>query len=336
MRSRSPKTWGRLERWTWFSHSVVGLGWLPWHLYFANDRDAYWQMSIVCFSVAVPVALRGLDLIPAIAGMVALVVATHGSKIGTPDLPLLAVVIFMTTLVTTGVHVWRRSQRRIEEQSDLLERQNNRLRELDRSKDEFTANVAHDLRTPLAVALCLTEELSRNKSPQDRQQLDSLAGTLHQLHRQSEELLDFQRFQLGIAQLDRQNTDMRAWLEKYQPGFASMARSRGISFRVATPREPICASIDQVRMETALFNLVSNAFKFTPSGRWVEIRLGSMGECDVSIAVEDGGEGIPPESVERIFEKFQQIDRGPGTHTCGAGIGLSLVKEIVHAHGGRI
>lgn len=336
LRSRSPRTWGHLERWAWFTHSVVGLGWLPWHLYFVNGRDAYWQMSIVCFAVAVPISLRGTDMALALVAMVLAVGATHGSEIGNQDIPLFAVVTFMTSLMTTGVYVWRRSQRRIEEQSALLEQQNIRLRELDRSKDEFTANVAHDLRTPLAVALCLTEELGRDKSPQDIKRLESLAGALHQLHRQSEELLDFQRFQLGIAKLDRQNTNLCAWLEKYQQGFASMAHSRGISLRVAAPPEPIHGYIDPIRLETALFNLVSNAFKFTPSGRWVEIQLQARGERDIVLAVEDSGEGIPPESVHRIFERFQQVDRGPGTHTSGAGIGLSLVKEIAQAHGGSI
>ncbi|MBK8801201.1 MAG: hybrid sensor histidine kinase/response regulator [Fibrobacteres bacterium] len=335
-RAWKPATWGKSERWLWFTHSVVGVGWLPWHLYFLNDRNVYWQMSLVCFAVTLPITLRGIDLPLGLVGVSLAVVATNWSEIGKQELPVLAVVFFMTTMMATCVHVWRRAQRHIEDQSDLLEKQNIRLRELDRSKDEFTANVAHDLRTPLAVALCLTDELARGRSPADRQRLESLAAALNQLHRQSEELLDFQRFQLGIAKLDLETLDVVAWLDKFRPGFSSVAHARGIAFAVVVPPERVFALLDPVRMETALFNLISNAFKFTPSGRNVEIHLETRGHSDVVIAVVDGGEGIANEAIPRIFERFQQIDRGPGTHTQGAGIGLSLVKEIVEAHGGRI
>ncbi|QQS07127.1 MAG: hybrid sensor histidine kinase/response regulator [Fibrobacterota bacterium] len=336
IRSRSARTWGRTERWFWFAHSVVGIGWLPWHLYFLNDRDVYWQMSLVCFAVTLPITLRGVDFFLGLACIFAGVAAFHGQEFGRQDLSVIACVLFMGAIVSSGAHIWRRARQRIEEQAQLLERQNLRLRQLDRSKDEFTANVAHDLRTPLAVALCLTEELAHNQSPANRQQLESLSIALHQVHRQSEELLDFQRFQLGIAKLDLQPIEMGNWLEKFRPGFASMADSRQVSFQMAIPPERIVARIDPVRLETALFNLASNAFKFTPAGKTVGIRLETRFASDFVIVVEDSGVGIAPEDIPRIFGKFFQVDRGPGTHTSGAGIGLSLVKEIVEAHGGRI
>lgn len=335
-RSRSARTWGRTERWLWFAHSVVGVGWLPWHLYFLNDRDVYWQMSLVCFAVTLPITLRGVDFFLGLACILAGVTTFHGSEFGRQDLPVLACVLFMGAIVSSGAHIWRRARQRIEEQARLLETQNLRLRQLDRSKNEFTANVAHDLRTPLAVALCLTEELAHNQSPANRQQLESLSIALHQVHRQSEELLDFQRFQLGIAKLDLQPIEMGAWLDKFRPGFTSMADSRRVSFRMAIPSERIVARIDPVRLETALFNLASNAFKFTPAGKTVGIRLETRSASGFVITVEDSGEGIAPDDLPRIFGKFFQVDRGPGTHTSGAGIGLSLVKEIVEAHGGRI
>jgi signal transduction histidine kinase/CheY-like chemotaxis protein len=336
LRVRVLERCGQVERLLWLAHAVVGLGWLPWHLYLANQRATYWQMSTVCFAVAFPIAVRGVDLLPGLAATALLVAITDGFRLGSPDIPVLGVVVFALWLVAAGTHILRKAHLHIEAQAELLERQNERLRELDRSKDEFTANVAHDLRTPLTVALSLAEDMARETSPTGRGRLDALSDALHLLHRQSEELLDFERLQLGVFRLDRRKVDLRSWLRRFEEGFRSLARARGLDFRLSLPATALWAEVDPVRLETALFNLVSNAFKFTPSGGLVEIGIRPFGESGAALWVQDEGEGIPGDALGRIFDRFQQVDRGPGTYTHGAGIGLSLVKTVAEAHGGRV
>lgn len=330
---------GSWDRWIWPVISMAGLGWLPWHLYFANHGDSYWQMSVVFFAMAFTVAIRGVDLIFAIPLVAGCVAATEWESFDKSMVPLLAVVLITLWVAATGMHVLRDAQRRIQEQTRVLTRQNERLKELDRNKDEFTANVAHDLRTPLAVALSLVEDMSRSGlSVAEERRVGSLGEALRQMRRQSEELLDFQRFQLGVARLDRRDVDLGGWLARFEEGFTSMAHSRGLTFQVVLPGGGVdlVARVDPVRLETALFNLVSNAFKFTNSGGHVEVHLRRHGVSGIAIAVMDDGEGIPVDALERIFERFQQVDRGPGTYTAGVGIGLSLVKEIAEAHGGHV
>jgi signal transduction histidine kinase/CheY-like chemotaxis protein len=331
------KRFGSLDRWFWVCLCALGMVWLPWHIYFLNDRAPYWQMSIIFFCLAISLAIRGVDLLPTLAIGILAVVASNGSNFNRHDFPLVAVATITMWLVVTGVHTLRVARRHIEDLARQIQKQNDRLRALDRGKDEFTANIAHDLRTPLAVALSLSEDMARTDlAPPTRKRLESLVEALRQMRRQSEELLDLQRFQLGVAKMDCQVLNVCEWLAKFEEGFTSMARSRSLTFQVVLPRDVLTARIDPIRLETALFNLVSNAFKFTPPGGHVEVHLRRHGSRGLTLAVLDDGEGIPHDALSRIFDRFQQVDRGPGTYSAGVGIGLALVREIAEAHNGRV
>ncbi|HQF55111.1 MAG TPA: response regulator [Fibrobacteria bacterium] len=323
-------------RWTWIATNAVGMVWLPWALYFRNERADYWQLSIVFFSLALGLCVRGLDMLVALglgAGLVFL--QYHGSFV-VHDLVLIPVAGITMLGTYISVATLRAARRRIEEQSEEILKQNRRLLEIDRRKDEFTASIAHDLRTPLAVAMSLSEDLSETDlSHVARRRLDSLVQALRQMKRQSEDLLDLERFNLGVARIDPVALDMCSWLRRFEEGFTSMARARGLSFQIVLAQRQLVARFDPIRLETALFNLVSNAFKFTPTDGHVEVHLRRVGDRGVSIAVLDDGEGIPPEALPKIFDRYEQVDRGPGTYTAGVGIGLALVREIAEAHGGR-
>jgi signal transduction histidine kinase/CheY-like chemotaxis protein len=331
------KRFGTPERLAWCGLAAVGIVWLPWHLYLLNDRDAYWQMSTIFFCLGLALAVRGMDILPTLAAGIALLALVDGSSFDSRDIPLLAVAVITLWLAVTGVHLLRLAHRRIAQQARLIGEQNVRLQVLDHRKDEVTANIAHDLRTPLAVALSLSEDLaSADLDPPMRKRLSSLGEALKQMRRQCDELMDLQRFQLGVAKLDLQVVDLCQWLGRFEEGFSSMAHSRGLTFQVVLPSTVLKANVDPNRLETALFNLVANAFKFTPAQGHVEIHLRRQGGRGIALAVLDDGEGIPPDAIRNIFDRFHQVDRGPGTYTAGTGIGLALVKEIAQSHGGRV
>ena len=328
---------GSFGRKAWVVINSLGMIWLPAALYYETGRSDYWQLSILFFSLALGLAIRGWDLLFGLIAGASLVVWQFHKEFRSEDIILLPVSAITIWVAFVGVHALRGARRRIEEQSVKIVEQNQKLVGLHRRKDEFTASIAHDLRTPLAVAMSLSEDLADSDlSLVSRRRLDSLIEALRQMRRQSEDLLDLERFNLGVARIDPVVLDICAWLRRFEEGFASMARARGLSFQIVLTQRQMIAKFDPIRLEAALFNLVSNAFKFTPPDGHVEVHLRRVGESGLSIAVLDDGEGIPAEALPKIFDRYEQVDRGPGTYTAGVGIGLALVREIAEIHGGRV
>jgi len=328
---------GIMARWLWVLCGALGMVWLPWMLNQDSAHSAYWIASLSFFGSVLGMSIRSWDLpIAALLGTI-FICFTKNSLTQPSDLGLIPVPLIAAWIGAIMMMTLRNARRRIERQNRQILHQNERLRTLDRAKNEFTASVAHDLRTPLTVALSLADDLSREElSPVAKTRLDSLSMALDQMRRQSEDLLDLERFQLGVARLDPLEVDVHSWVRKFEHGLTSLARTRGISFQIVHAARNLRARFDTVRMEAVLHNLVTNAFKFTPEGGHVEIHIRREAARTLLISVIDDGEGIPASALPTIFDRFQQVDRGPGTYTVGAGIGLALVHEIVEAHGGAI
>lgn len=333
----------RTKRFGWSAHalwiltSAAGMIWLPWMLYLDSGRASYWVASVSFFGTILGFALRPWDLAPAILAAIGFATFSDGAPSSVLDIGIVAVFSISTWIGSRMSHMLWEAKRRIGLQNQRIRQQNNRLKELDRAKNVFTASVAHDLRTPLAVASSLASALGDEElSKTARNRLESLATALEQLRRQSENLFDLERFQLGVTRLDPRDVDMIRWIRHFEEGFASVSRARGLTFQVVLHATELKAHLDPVRMDTVLHNLVSNAIKFTHAGGHVEVHLGSEEERTLVLSIVDNGEGIPASALPHIFDRFQQVDRGPGTYTAGAGIGLALVREIVEAHGGTI
>lgn len=331
------KRFGPKARWLWIASAGVGMIWLPWMLYLDSNRGAYWVASMSFFGTIFGFALKPWDMVPALGVACGLILVTSSFPGQTIDTGIVAVLAISMWVGSRMVSMLFEARQRIEFQNRRIRHQNLRLTELDRAKNEFTASIAHDLRTPLTVAVSLADDLSSESlSPIARTRLDSLVMALDQMRRQSEDLLDLERFQLGVAKLDPADVDVLAWAGRFEEGFVSLARTRGISFQIVHHVHALHARFDSIRMQTVLHNLVINAFKFTPEGGHVEVHLACAEERTLLLSVIDDGEGIPSAALPRIFDRFQQVDRGPGTYTVGAGIGLALVKEIVDAHHGSV
>lgn len=321
----------------WILTSAVGMVWLPWMLYLDSGRAAYWVASVSFFGTILGFALRPWDLLPAILAAVGFATLSKGAPSNLLDVGIVAVFSISTWIGSRMSHMLWEAKRRIGLQNRRILQQNIRLKELNHAKNVFSASVAHDLRTPLAVATSLAETLAaEDLSSTARNRLGSLVTALGQLRRQSENLFDLERFQLGVTRLDPCDVDLVDWIRHFEEGFSSISRTRDITFQVVLHASELKAHIDPVRMEAVLHNLVSNALKFTHRGGHVELHLGHEEDRTLVLSVVDDGEGIPASALPHIFDRFQQVDRGPGTYTVGAGIGLALVREIVEAHGGTI
>jgi signal transduction histidine kinase len=217
----------------------------------------------------------------------------------------------------------------------LLAEQNERLRELDKLKDEFVSLVSHELRTPLTsirgyVELMLAEELN-----------DDQRRFLGIVDRNSERLLDLVSDLLFLAQIEAGklaievgSLDMEKVVEECVEASAAVAEARRVELEVTIDRLPKIEG-DRTRLHQVLDNLLSNALKFTPSGGRVDVRLRRDGDAAV-LEVADTGLGIPAEEQARLFERFFRSSSATENAIPGTGLGLTITKAIVERHGGRI
>jgi signal transduction histidine kinase len=220
----------------------------------------------------------------------------------------------------------------------LLSAQNDRLRELDRLKDEFVSLVSHELRTPLTSIRGYIELLMDDNETPDA---DQRQRYLEIVERNSERLLELVSDLLFLAQIEagklgieRGQVDLNRIVEECIETSSPVADSRGIELSSKIDRVARLEG-DRARLAQVLDNLVSNGLKFTPPGGRVEVRLSAEKGAAV-LEVEDSGVGIPADEQEHLFERFFRSSTATQNAIPGTGLGLTITKAIVERHGGRI
>lgn len=210
------------------------------------------------------------------------------------------------------------------------------LAELDRAKTAFFSNVSHELRTPLALMLGPVGELLQDPvlDEQARHALTLAQRNGRRLQRLVNTLLDFSRIEAGRMQACFQPLDLSAYTAELAAFFDSAARKAGLELAIRC--EPLEAPVyvDRGMWERIVFNLVSNAVKYTLAGR-ISVRLRST-PAGARLEVADTGVGIPPDAVHQVFERFYRVEGAPGRSIEGTGIGLALVAELVRMHGATV
>lgn len=218
-----------------------------------------------------------------------------------------------------------------------LRERNEALETAGRLKSEFIANVSYELRTPLNAIIGFAEILANEYfGPLTARQLDYSRGILDSSHRLLaliNDILDLATIEAGYMALETGPVDICALLESVVTLTHERARNQHLSLTVDCSADIGEIEADERRLKQALFNLVSNAIKFTPEGGTVRL-TGYREDGEVVLAVSDTGVGIPPADRERVFEKFERGN--PQGRQSGAGLGLSLVKSLIELHGGRI
>jgi signal transduction histidine kinase len=205
-----------------------------------------------------------------------------------------------------------------------------------RLKEEFLSAAAHDLRTPLTVVLGQAELLERRTSrdptaPADAAGIARIAREARRLRDLVSQLLDVQRLEKGAAPMELADADLFEIVSTVRERF----RDHGLDLRAVPPAAPLVASVDRMRIEQVLDNLIENAIKYTTNGHLPEINVGWEGD-EARIAVIDAGVGVPEAERERIFERFYRASNVETVTDTGMGLGLYICRRIVEAHGGRI
>jgi signal transduction histidine kinase/CheY-like chemotaxis protein len=208
---------------------------------------------------------------------------------------------------------------------------------LSRSKDEFVATMSHELRTPLNaifgwVALLKTGTL---EGPRQAHALDVIDRNTRAQAQLIEDLLDMSRVIRGTIRLDMRPVDLATILEAAVDSLRPTADARQIALRIVDAAPGIVVSADSGRMQQILWNLIANSLKFTPSGGRIEARAKIEGDTAV-VRIADSGEGITPEFLPHVFDRFRQETSDVTREHSGLGIGLSLVRHLTELHGGTV
>lgn len=205
-----------------------------------------------------------------------------------------------------------------------------------RLKDEFVATVSHELRTPLNAVLGWTRILQRDQSPATvAQGLEVIERNARTQARLVEDLLDVSRAMAGKIRLELQSVDLASLVESAIETIRPAASAKGVQLEVSLVRGEPPIAADPNRIQQIAWNLVSNAIKFTPRGGRVDVVLERQGSS-YRLAVSDTGQGVAPEFLPHVFDRFRQADASTTRRHSGLGLGLAIVKHLVELHGGTV
>jgi signal transduction histidine kinase len=215
-----------------------------------------------------------------------------------------------------------------------------RVRELDLMKTKFFTNVSHEFRTPLSLITAPLEKiLKTTKDPELKRQFAHIQLNAKRLLNLVNQLLDFRRLEVQEFKFSPAYGDICRFAEDISNSFSDMAEKKHILYSFRSDTGSLNVLFDHDKLEKILFNLLSNAFKFTREYGCVEVALDVQQQETgkfIRIKVKDDGIGIPQDKGEKIFERFFQVDGQGAIISQGSGIGLSLTREFVKIHGGTI
>ncbi|HEX8356144.1 MAG TPA: ATP-binding protein, partial [Segetibacter sp.] len=215
-----------------------------------------------------------------------------------------------------------------------------RLHELDLMKIKFFTNVSHEFRTPLALIISPVERLLKQSNQLvDKEQIQIIYRNARRLLNLVNQLLDFRKLEEHEFRLNKVSGDIIYFIKDVTSSFTDVATNKKIGFSFNSTHDMLFTDFDHDKIERILFNLLSNAFKFTPAGGAVNVLLEVKDDDQqklLQIKVIDTGIGIAKDKLERIFDRFFQSDIPGSIINQGSGIGLSITKEFVKLHGGTI
>lgn len=232
-----------------------------------------------------------------------------------------------------------------------IKKQANKLKVIDHLKSEFLANISHEFRTPLTLILVPLEEMiaASTAAPDNKEQLSIMNRNAKRLLQLINQLLDLSKLENGTIPIELSQKDIVAFLNSLKLSFQPLAHKHQIDYHFYSTEKVLYARFDSDQLEKIVYNLISNAFKFTEDGGSITVSATPIELTDpehdigkgnssrfIRITVSDTGQGIPKEHLPHVFDRFYQAEPSLVRKSDGAGIGLALTKELVELHGGKI
>ncbi len=216
---------------------------------------------------------------------------------------------------------------------EALQEAHRHLQELDRLKSDFITIASHELRTPLSLILGYAS-LLQEQQPKSRE-LEGVLRAAIRLQHIIETMVNLRYLETGEMPFFYETFNLCEEVAATCRAHSALAEASGLALEVVLPETPIWIRADREKIRLVMDNLLSNAIKFTPSGGKIRVKVEERyGNAEITVA--DTGVGIPQEALERIFERFYQVESPMTRRRGGLGLGLPIVREIVEKHGGRV
>ncbi len=255
------------------------------------------------------------------------------------------ILYFMTgALLLLGIYFMVRSRLRIRAELKEEQERNVRVEKLNEMKMQFFTNISHEFRTPLSLIQGPVESLMESiDDPVSLSQLNIIKQNGDRLLDLINQIMDLRKIESGKLTLSLTEMDVVLYTRQLAESFRAKAENRNISYEFYSETESLMMSLDQRKYEKILFNLISNAIKFTPEGGMITVHLRqTKGSADgrkyIEVSVSDTGCGIRPENLSLVFERFYQENgnHAPYESMKGSGIGLVIAKDYAELHEGSI
>ncbi len=216
-----------------------------------------------------------------------------------------------------------------------LRQANEELSHLDKLKSDFISIASHELRTPLGVILGYASFIQDAEDPEVRAHASKVVSSAMQLRRIIEDLTNLRFIDQNSSELNFEAVTLASFLKEIAQEAFALAEAKQHRFLYNAPDDNVTVRIDRIRMGMAITNILNNAVRFTPDAGRIILSVEIRGS-EVWISVNDNGVGLEPAQLEKIFERFYQVEDHMTRKQGGMGIGLSIAKALVEAHGGRI
>lgn len=217
-----------------------------------------------------------------------------------------------------------------------LQKANNELSEVDKLKNDFISIASHELRTPLGVILGYASFLQETSSSEVNEHATKVLNSALQLRGIIEDMTNLRYLKQGQSEIHREVISLNGLLTEARNDILTLSDAKGHKVEVVQPPEEITVYVDPIRIGMALTNVLNNAVRFTPPNGRITIEAEIRNSQEAWVKVTDNGIGLTQEQIERVFEEFYQAEDHMTRRYGGLGIGLSIVKVLIEAHGGRV
>ena len=240
-------------------------------------------------------------------------------------------------LIAFGILVWQLIlNRRRKEQTRLRIQEHIHAEEMSDAKLRFFMNISHEIRTPMTLIVTPLLSLIKNEDDPHRKGVyETIKRNAERILNLINQMMDLRKIDKGQMQMRMMETDLVPFVKEIFELFQSQAKAKRLTFNFEHDTESLPIWIDRRNFDKVIMNILSNAFKFTPSGGEIGIRI-THDDNDATIAIRDNGEKIPEDKLDKIFERFYQTVSTVNDRNVGTGIGLDLTRSLVELHHGTI